>query len=290
MKRKIQLLATILVTLLLTTSCAKRIHDRTVSRPTTSIPTQGGVEVSQPASAETLQQVNAQRSGLQQVTGKVSLVLGAGDKNIGLNGNIKMYRNDVIQMAFSMFGMEVVRIELTNDYVLLLSRFNKQYMKLTYDDIPYFRSNGVTFYTFQSLFWNEVFALGANDAAPTAKAFTQAQRGDEMVLTTASQQVAIEFLLNSTNCLLKQTAIKPVNTKADMQWKYNGWTIVDGKSFPCDMSLNAVVQGRNIEADFKFSRLRTDEKWNDRRTNIDTNRYEEITVQKALFMIQSLIQ
>lgn len=299
MKKNIILFASVMTAMLLTTSCSKRVHDSVKKGDSTeqvigSNGEQAGnstTSTSSPksASAKTIEAVNDRRCGLNQVTGKLALSLRYGDKSIGINGNIKMKRNDVIQLSLQFLGMmEIGRIEMTQDYMLILNRHGKQYMKANYDDIPYFKQNGVSFFTFQSLFWNELFCLGGNDKAPSAKSFTEMQQGETIVLSNASKQVALQFLVNVLNGTLQQTAIVPASSPTTLQWNYTDWTTVSSKSFPSNMTLKANYKNTDIEANIKLSRLRSDEKWNDTRTTFDEKKYKQLTLQQALTMITSL--
>ncbi len=69
-----------------------------------------------------------------------------------------MRRDEVIRITITPFGiMEAGRIEFTPDYVLVVDRINKQYIKATYSDVDFLKANGMDFYTLQALFWNELF-------------------------------------------------------------------------------------------------------------------------------------
>lgn len=305
MKKNILLLASAITAMLLTTSCSKRVHDSVKKDSATEQVVAGGdstadsgnkgnKENNKPAtaktaSAKTITAVNNTRCGLNQVTGKMSLSLRYGEKSVSIGGNIKMKRNDVIQLSLQFLGMmEIGRVEMTQDYMLILNRHGKQYMKAAYNDIPYFKQNGISFFTFQSLFWNELFCLGGNDKAPEAKSFTEKQQDGNIVLSNASKQVALEFLVSVLNSTVQQTIIMPANSPTTLQWNYTEWSKVSSKPFPSNMTLKANYKNATVEANVRLSRLRADEKWNDTRTTFDTKKYQQITLQQALTMLTSL--
>ena len=81
-----------------------------------------------------------------------------GNQDITLTGNLKMKRDDVIRLQLMAFGfVEAGRLEFTKDYVLIMDRINKQYLKAPYVQIDFLRNSGLNFYTLQALFWNELF-------------------------------------------------------------------------------------------------------------------------------------
>ena len=61
----------------------------------------------------------------EYVVSKVKFTVEKGVQEITLTGNMRMKRNDVIQLQLMAFGMvEAARVELTRDYVLIMDRIN----------------------------------------------------------------------------------------------------------------------------------------------------------------------
>ena len=64
------------------------------------------------------------------LTSKVKFSVEVGAQKLTLTGNLKMKRDDVIRLQLMAFGfVEAGRIEMTKDYVLIMDRINKQYLK-----------------------------------------------------------------------------------------------------------------------------------------------------------------
>ena len=64
------------------------------------------------------------------ITSKVKFSVEVGAQDITLTGNLKMKRDDVIRLQLMAFGfVEAARLEFTKDYVLIMDRINKQYLK-----------------------------------------------------------------------------------------------------------------------------------------------------------------
>ena len=71
---------------------------------------------------------------------------------------LKMIYNDRMQLSFLPFlGIEVFRIELTDDSVKILDRMNKRYMVDTYDNIKGKTDIDFNFRNLQALFTNQMF-------------------------------------------------------------------------------------------------------------------------------------
>ena len=102
-----------------------------------------------------LQKVNDNAQHVRFITSKVKFSVEVGNRQMTLTGNLKMKRDDVIRLQLMAFGfVEAGRLEFTQDYVLIVDRINKQYLKVPYAQLEFFRTSGVDFYMLQALFWN----------------------------------------------------------------------------------------------------------------------------------------
>ena len=92
------------------------------------------------------------------ITSKVKFSVEVGAQKLTLTGNLKMKRDDVIRLQLMAFGfVEAGRIEMTKDYVLIMDRINKQYLKAPWMQVDFLRNSGLDFSSMQALFWNELF-------------------------------------------------------------------------------------------------------------------------------------
>lgn len=273
MKQIIKLLP--VAALLLLASCSKKEKEVITNNNTNTTYT------------EIVDKVNANRATTDQVTCRMSMDLEAGKQKLNVGGNLKMKRNDVIQFSLQVFGfVEAGRLEMTPEYVLILNRIGKQYVKASYKDVPFFKENGINFYTFQALLWNELFVPGRTNNAPTTQDFAQTKNGEDVVLTNTTQNLVVQFFTNTATSLLKQTDIQGTNGK--MKWSYDSWARLNGKDFPDKMHMLMNIKNTNVKADLQLTRIRTDEKWKDTRTIIDKKKLKEVTIQSAFSQILSL--
>lgn len=96
------------------------------------------------------------------LTARLALTLKAGTKEISVNGSLRMQRDDVIQLSLTFLGMEVGRMEFTQQDVLLVDRFNKQYVRVPYGELDFLQRARLDFEALQALFWNELFVPGSS--------------------------------------------------------------------------------------------------------------------------------
>ena len=237
--------------------------------------------------SEIVEQVNSNRNMTPQVTSRISPKLEAGAKKLNVGGTLKMQRDDVIQISLQVFGLvEAGRLEMTQDYILILNRLGKQYVKASYADIPFFRDNGINFFTFQALLWNELFTPNSMGNTPKLMDYAQQQEGENLILTHTTPTLVTKFLTHATTHLLKQTDLAGAN--GSMKWTYNSWARLNGKDFPDKMGMDMNFKNASVKAEMALSRLHMEEKWKETRTAIDKKKMKEVPIQVAFKQILSL--
>ena len=91
-------------------------------------------------------------------TSKVRVTLVQDGKSTTTNGTLRMRYDDVIQLTLvdPVLGvMEVGRMELSPDNVLIIDRVNKRYVSTTYQEFTALKSRNIDFETIQDFFWKE---------------------------------------------------------------------------------------------------------------------------------------
>lgn len=73
----------------------------------------------------------------QYLSSKVELTIPHGEAIYTVNGTMKMKEGELVQMSFLMpiFRSEVARIEATPNYLLMIDRMNRRYVKATPNDL-----------------------------------------------------------------------------------------------------------------------------------------------------------
>ncbi len=225
------------------------------------------------------------------LTARVSLTLKAGTKEISVNGNLRMKRDDVIQLSLTFLGMEVGRMEFTQNDVLLVDRFNKQYVRVPYAGVSFLKSARLDFNALQALFWNEVFVPGTTEpVAGLLERFATSEEGDYVLFRlTDAPQLAYSFRTVKGNGLLDQTIIsgKTPGDATKFVGRYGSFADVEGYTFPA--RIRFAVEGLrrgNYSLDMELSRFSTSDKW-EKRTEI-SSKYKERTVNDIMRQLMSL--
>jgi hypothetical protein len=237
-------------------------------------------------------QSNAQTTKF--ITSKVKFSVELDAQNITLTGNLRMKRDDVIRLQLMAFGfVEAARLEFTKDYVLIMDRINKQYLKASYIEIDFLRNSGLNFNTLQALFWNELFQpnrsqLTAEDMAK----FTSTSEDEDVIITFEDTKIDYNWLTNQTDGLIKMANIiykDRFNGNTQLNWDYRHFTQLEdenNKKFPDDMGVTLTTPKKEIKLGIKLNYIKHETEWETRTTV--SNKYREVSVDDILRRFMAL--
>lgn len=215
--------------------------------------------------AQTVVRLNQNRQTASGLRSKMSVRLAAGGKSASAGGTLKMKRDEIIQLSITALGLfEVGRMELTPDYLFVQDRMNKQYVQVAWADIAPLRATGADFYTFQALFWNELFVLGSK-GQPAADDFRTTATTKQLTLTpknqhTAVSQEALQFLVNISRSLLERAALTTTaGGNLTVTCDYADFQKLENKLFPTQINLAITAKAKRYSADITLSNPQADE-------------------------------
>ena len=185
-------------------------------------------------------------------------------KSVSLSGNLRMKRDDVIQLSLVGFGIiEGGRIEFTRDSVLLLDRIHRCYVRMAYRDVGFLRDSGADFYTLQALFRNELVLPGVRHVtAGEASRFRVSRRPDGRVVLSGDEggALACRFVTSLAGALLEQTEISTASGKA-LVWTYGDFVRMGTGHYPGRMEIVLRGQDMPVTAVIALSRIGTGDGW-----------------------------
>ena len=260
-------------------------------------------EAPQPLTAEELQnknfvgrvQDNVQTARF--ITSKVKFSVEVGAQKLTLTGNLKMKRDDVIRLQLMAFGfVEAGRIEMTKDYVLIMDRINKQYLKAPWMQIDFLRNSGLNFSSMQSLFWNELFKpnpviVGKKAVADTTATFSTIESGDDMIIQLNEGKMDYSWLVGRNDALIKMANIQykdrfNSDNNAQLNWDYDKFEIFSSKKFPMKHAISLTTAKKDVKLGMTLNYIGSDTEW-ETRTEV-SNKYREVTVDEILRRFMSL--
>lgn len=230
---------------------------------------------------------NAQRA--KCVTGRMDLQLNALGNNLSVSGQLRMKRDEVVQLSLTLLGFEVGRLEFAPGEVLIIDRVNKQFVRAPYSDVSFLQAAGLDFYALQALFWNELFIPGQRDVRQQLKRFGASESGSHTQLTiTDAPKLDYSFLTQTAEAIINQVIVtaKEGETPAKMVWTYDKFTQLDGRLFPTTMSCQVEGLGKTAGFSFTLSRVNNESGWTTRTTV--SSRYQERKADEILKRLLSM--
>ena len=254
-------------------------------------------DVAQPVSAEQLEQsaflekVNDNSAKPQFVTSKLKFSIEYGPQQVSLTGNLRMKRDDVIQLQLMAFGfVEAGRIEFTKDYVLIIDRINKQFLKAPYNYVDFLRNSGINFYTLQALFWNELFMPGRQKVDKTAlEKFTANMDSEDVVISLDEGKMNYSWLANNKSGRIKMANISyrdQLKGNTQLNWDYKEFSRMDKISFPSNMGVTLTMPEKEVKLGIRLNYLKNESDWATR-TKV-SDKYREVTVDQILRRFMAL--
>ena len=235
-------------------------------------------------------------SNLQQVrfiTSKVKFSVEVGNRQMTLTGNLKMKRDDVIRLQLMAFGfVEAGRLEFTKEYLMIVDRINKQYLKVPYEQLAFLRNSNIDFYTLQALFWNELHQPG------TTQMMTEGQKAQlnvepgldkDVVLSMEDGKLSYRWLAEENTARIKMANIlykDAYRGNYQLNWDYEDFKANERKFFPTKHMVSFSTPDKEVKFDMKLNYIGKDEDW-ETRTEL-SGKYRQVSVDEILRRFMSL--
>ncbi len=209
-----------------------------------------------------------------------------------------MKRDDVIRLQLMAFGfVEAGRIEMTKDYVLIMDRINKQYLKAPWMSVDFLRNSGLNFQVIQALFWNELFRpnqtalVKTNDKqiVDSIANYTLLESGDDMIIGLEEGKMEYSWLASRTGSLIRMANIlykDRFHGNTQLNWDYDEFTALNKKAFPQKSAITLTTPEKEVKLGMTLKYIKQDTEW-ETRTEI-SNKYREVTVDEILRRFMSL--
>ena len=231
------------------------------------------------------------------IVGDMKFNLKVDGRDITAPGSLHMRKNQVIriQLFIPLLGSEVGRLEFTPDYVLVIDRFHKEYIKADYNQLDFLKDNGLTFYSLQSLFWNQLFLPGTDRLNETSLRKFEANLQPTTATTPISlKQGNLNFVWNADtkSGLIGQTTVgyhSAQHGNSTLTWLYENFMNVGVKRFPAKQtftfSTNATRQKRTVQVTIDMDEVTTKDGWETNSTV--SSKYKKIETKDILAKIMS---
>jgi hypothetical protein len=191
-------------------------------------------------------------------------------------------------MAFGF--VEAGRLEFTKEYVLVMDRINKQYLRVPYQQLEFMRNSGLDFYALQALFWNELFQPGQTRMTDEMlKSYNTDMEGEDAVISMESGKLSYRWLAEKGSALVKMANIlykDRYRGNYQLNWDYLDFKANGRKKFPMDHKVKFTTPDQEVKFDMILNYMGADEDW-EPRTEV-SGKYRQVTVDEILRRFMSL--
>lgn len=226
----------------------------------------------------------------ENLTARTRIELNTGTSSTkSINANMRIRRGEIIRLSVApLLGIEVVRIDITPDYVLTVDRMNKRYVEVSFSELSSLMNTRIDFNIIQSLILNEIFLPG--------KPSLSLSDADEFSLTSAdsraqlkvksSKKIDYSFFTSATDGRLEETVISLKGLPYSLHCSYSDFTMLNRDVFPQRINLYTEGTGKKYSLDMKLSRIGTDSNWD---TNTElSSKYKKISLPELLKIFEQL--
>ena len=151
---------------------------------------------------------------------------------------LKMSYNDRMQISIQPFlGIEVFRIELTNDSIKILDRMNKRYAIDNYIRLKNDMAIDINFQNLQALMTNQLFAPGENSISIRHfRQFRMTKKNAQIAdLQVKGKNGTVYSFTTDGDENLHTTKIENIPQQLNISWMYSDFQAIENQLFPMKM-------------------------------------------------------
>lgn len=279
----------------LATSCASN-----KSLTSTNVPSTNNNKAEKSAVSESLrlvQRVADNKVYVANILADADFTIKLGTNKISCPAKLSMRKDECIrlQLLMPLLRTELARIEFTPTYVLLIDRYHKEYIKASYDDVSFLANNGLSFYSLQALFWNQLLLPGANQVKESdLKKFSadMASGSTTVPVTLNSDNIAYKWSVDAATAQIKRADItyRQASSNSSLFWTYSNFSAIGSKQYPLlqqfGFSTNLGGGNHSAEVTLKLSTPKTTADWDT--TSEVSSKYRKVEVEDLLRKLTSL--
>jgi hypothetical protein len=219
---------------------------------------------------------------------KLNITITSGMRSLSSKANLKIIRDKQLQMSIQpLFGVEMIRLYIDVDTLLLIDRMNKRYVKEALLDLKKYYPVGFDYHTIEALLTNRLFISGRDQIElKDFKKFDVSFSPEYYLLKSSDPDSGLEysFMVNAGDNI-SFTQLLDDTKKFSMKWSYNDFARLQSKVFPYTMNVEASTANKKISTILSFSDIVLDQPI-DLSTNIPRG-YAPVALPDILKMITS---
>ena len=179
---------------------------------------------------------------------------------------------------------------MTKDYVMVVDRIHKEYLKADYSEVAFLKRNGLNFYSLQALFWNQLFIPGSDQMRDSElKKFDVDLLPEALysIIALERDKMSYKWQADNKSYEIKQADVSYSNSEwgnASLKWNYGNFTTFGGKKFPSQINITAASSalkgGQSMTVELTLENLSNNSDW-ESRTQL-SNKYTAVSAEDVL--------
>lgn len=234
-----------------------------------------------------LKEVIGSSPAFDTFSSKLRLTARLNGKETSVNGSLKMKRDELIQLSVApILGIEVARIEITRDSVLVLDRINRQYLYVPISALSFLANGDIDFYTIQALFFNELFLPGKQKVTDADLSAFSLRKDEDKLLIKPKKAKKIDYSFTADEANRLTSTRIAAYSRYRLDWEYKDFKPLNRNKFPARMNVAIEGAGKPVEAQLNLSKMDTG-KTNLSRTSV-SKKYKQIAPDELLKLLFNL--
>lgn len=194
---------------------------------------------------------------------RMTMNLTSGTRSLSSKASIRILKDRALQVSVQpLFGVEMFRLHVDPDTMVILDRMNKRYVKEAIVVLKEHYPVGFDYYTLQSFFTNALFVSGNGKVTPSDyRRFSYLRASDRNYYLSAEDPesgIEYSFTVDGDDRVTFTHLMQP-QEKYSLQWSYSNFTLLNDGTFPHRMNAAISSANRKINTEFLFSGIVIDE-------------------------------
>jgi hypothetical protein len=174
--------------------------------------------------------INTNTFDFNTFSSRLNMSLTSGTRSVSSRANLRIIKDSAILISVQpLFGVEVVRLYIDPNNILILDRMNKRYVKESLISLKEKYPVGFDFYTLQSILTNSPFVSGKSSVEDSDyRKFNIIQTSDlNYYLTSKDPESDIEYSFTvNGNDRITFTHLMQYKKQQSLQWAYDNFAIL----------------------------------------------------------------
>ena len=245
-----------------------------------------------------VQKVSDNQVYAKNIVGSMSFNIQMGSKDITVPGKLSMRKDEVIriQLFIPILGTEVGRLEFTPNYVLIVDRLHKEYIKADYTQVDFLKKQGISFYSLQALFWNQLLLPGVQKLSESDLKKFDANldvADDKVPVSVKHDKMTYTWIADRNTGRIKAADVNYNSSRegdSNVHIEYSDFKNIGVKLFPATqhltLSTTATAKKQEMKINLELNEVKTDSNWSTQ-TEI-SSKYEQVSPEQVLNKIMGM--